>query len=73
MPLVVTNLSSMFALKQYFENRIKSLSAQKADGCNPYPHKFFVTMTIPEYIDKYGGLSNGEHQEDVIVSLAGII
>ncbi|KAF3453300.1 hypothetical protein FNV43_RR03740 [Rhamnella rubrinervis] len=58
---------------QYFENRIKYLSAQKADGCNPYPHKFFVSLTIPEYIEKYGGLSNGEHQEDVSVSLAGRI
>ncbi|KAJ6993878.1 hypothetical protein NC653_016872 [Populus alba x Populus x berolinensis] len=38
-----------------------------------YPHKFFVTLSIPEYIDKYGGLSNGEHLEDVSVSLAGRI
>lgn len=59
-------------LQQYFENRIKYLSAQKSDGRNPYPHKFFVSMTVPEYIEKYGGLSNGEHQEDVSVSLAGI-
>ena len=36
-----------------------------------YPHKLFVTLSIPEYIDKYGGLSNGEHLEDVSVSLSG--
>ena len=50
---------------------MKYLDAQKAEGNNMYPHKFFVTLTIPEYIDKYGGLSNGEHLEDVSVSLAG--
>ncbi|KAH7542422.1 hypothetical protein FEM48_Zijuj02G0071900 [Ziziphus jujuba var. spinosa] len=58
---------------QYLENRIKYLAAQKEEGRNPYPHKFFVSLTIPEYIEKYGGLSNGEHQEDVTVSLAGRI
>lgn len=50
---------------------MKYLAAQKAEGCNPYPHKFFVSLTIPEYIEKYRGLSNGEHQEDVTESLAG--
>lgn len=58
---------------QYFENRIKYLDAQKKEGRNPYPHKFFVTMSILEYVDKYGCLGNGDHQEDVSVSLAGRI
>ena len=60
-------------LQQYYENRLKYLDAQKVEGKNMYPHKFFVTLSIPEYIDKYGGLSNGEHLEDVSVSLAGNI
>ncbi|KAJ8445755.1 hypothetical protein Cgig2_026082 [Carnegiea gigantea] len=58
---------------QYFENRVKALAAQKAAGINPYPHKFFVSMQITEYIEKYGGLNNGDHLEDVQVSLAGRI
>ena len=58
-------------LQQYYENRLKYLDAQKGEGKNMYPHKFFVTLSIPEYIDKYGGLSNGEHLEDVSVSLSG--
>ncbi|KAJ6407075.1 hypothetical protein OIU84_010565 [Salix udensis] len=58
---------------QYYENRLKYLDAQKGEGKNMYPHKFFVTLSIPEYIDKYGGLSNGEHLEDVSVSLSGRI
>ncbi|CAO2838182.1 unnamed protein product [Amaranthus hypochondriacus] len=58
---------------QYFENRVKSLAAQKVAGINPYPHKFFVTLSITEYIEKYGVLNNGDHLEDVQVSLAGRI
>ncbi|MED6191532.1 hypothetical protein PIB30_117234 [Stylosanthes scabra] len=56
---------------QYFENRLKYLAGQKAEGINPYPHKFNVTMSISQYIDKYGSLEKGEHLEDVSVSLSG--
>ncbi|TKY54171.1 Lysine--tRNA ligase [Spatholobus suberectus] len=58
---------------QYIENRLKYLGVQKAEGKNPYPHKFFVTMSIDQYIKEYGGLSEGQHLEDVSVSLAGRI
>lgn len=61
-----------FFLQQYYENRLKYLAAQKATGGEPYPHKFPVSMSVVEYIDKYGGLNNGEHLEDVTVNLAGI-
>ncbi|QCE13428.1 lysyl-tRNA synthetase [Vigna unguiculata] len=56
---------------QYLENRLKYLAVQKAEGRNPYPHKFFVTMSLDEYIKEYGGLSEGQHLEDVSVSLSG--
>ncbi|KAH7841341.1 hypothetical protein Vadar_028603 [Vaccinium darrowii] len=58
---------------QYFENRVKALAALKGAGINPYPHKFHVSMSIPEYIKKYKALAMGEHLEDVEVSLAGRI
>ncbi|KAG5126318.1 hypothetical protein JHK82_027153 [Glycine max] len=58
---------------QYLENRLKYLAVQKAEGNNPYPHKFFVTMSLDQYIKEYGGLSNGQHLEDVSVSMAGRI
>ncbi|KAL3744030.1 hypothetical protein ACJRO7_013305 [Eucalyptus globulus] len=58
---------------QYFQNRLKYLEAQKTDGKNPYPHKFQALMSIPEYINQYGGLNNGGHLEDVSISLAGRI
>ncbi|KAJ7960325.1 Lysine--tRNA ligase [Quillaja saponaria] len=57
---------------QYYLNRLKYLEAEKKGG-NPYPHKFHVSMSIIEYIEKYGALGNGEHLEDVTVSLAGRI
>ncbi|KAL9237509.1 hypothetical protein vseg_012047 [Gypsophila vaccaria] len=58
---------------QFFENRLKSLAAQKEAGINPYPHKFFVTLSIPDYIEKYSGLDNGVHLEDEQVSIVGRI
>ncbi|CAK8531834.1 unnamed protein product [Lathyrus sativus] len=58
---------------QYLENRLKHLAAEKAEGRNPYPHKFAVTMSIDQYIKEYEGLSDGQHLEDVSVSLAGRI
>ncbi|KAI9123051.1 hypothetical protein K1719_005940 [Acacia pycnantha] len=58
---------------QYLENRLKYLAAEKAQGKNPYPHKFVVSVSISEHIDKYGRMDNGEHLEDISVSLAGRI
>ena len=71
--LYVCMIHQVFLLQQYFENRLKYLAAEKAKGENPYPHKFAVTMSIPEYIEKYGGLNNGDHVEDAQVSLAGML
>lgn len=58
---------------QFFENRLKALAAQKAEGKNPYPHKFFVSMSVVEFIETYGGVGSGVQLEDVSVSLAGRI
>jgi lysyl-tRNA synthetase class 2 len=55
----------------YYENRLKQIAAKKAKGINPYPHKFAVTTTLPEYIEKYSSLEAGARLDDVTVSLAG--
>lgn len=55
----------------YFENRVKVLDAKKAKGINPYPHKFNVTMSLPDYIAKYSSLEPGQRLDDVTVSVAG--
>ncbi|KAL6557112.1 hypothetical protein OROMI_017462 [Orobanche minor] len=54
---------------QYFENRLKYLSLIE----NAYPHKFNVTMSDQTYLETFKGLENGEHKEDITVSLAGRI
>ncbi|KAL4183892.1 hypothetical protein AMTRI_Chr11g157350 [Amborella trichopoda] len=58
---------------QYYENRLKGLADVKSHGHNPYPHKFHVSMSIAEFHEKYGSLSNGEHLENDEVSLGGRI
>jgi hypothetical protein len=55
----------------YFENRVKGLNAKKAKGQNPYPHKFNVTLTLPECVAKYANLEAGQRLDDVTVSVAG--
>lgn len=58
---------------QYLENRLKYLATEKEEGRNPYPHKFSATITIRQYIKEYEGLSDGQHRDDVSVSLTGKI
>ena len=36
----------------YHENRVKMVNSMKEAGGNPYPHKFPVTMTLPEFREK---------------------
>ena len=57
----------------YFENRSKYIMSMKASGGNPYPHKFPVTISIPEFRAKYEHLAEGAHETEVVVSLAGRI
>lgn len=38
--------------------------AQKQTGPNPYPHKFVVTSSLTDFIEKFNGLEPGEHAKD---------
>jgi lysyl-tRNA synthetase class 2 len=39
---------------QYFENRVKMINGFKETReIDPYPHKFQVTLSLPEFIAKY--------------------
>lgn len=58
-------------LQQYFANRLKYLASEKTNGENPYPHKFSVSISVSEFINKYKSLFNGDHVEDDLVSVAG--
>lgn len=57
---------------QYIENRKASVRALKDAGKNPYPHKFQVSMTVPEFVNKFAdSLEAGQQLDDTLVSLAG--
>jgi len=56
---------------KYFENRLSWIGETKAAGGNPYPHKFQVSMQLPQYIATYGGIPNGDVLAKESVSLAG--
>lgn len=59
---------------QYIANRKAAVRALKEAGENPYPHKFHVSMTIPEFIEKYAhAVEPGQQLEQPVVSLAGRI
>mmetsp|Transcript_15854 Transcript_15854/g.17898 ORF Transcript_15854/g.17898 Transcript_15854/m.17898 type:complete len:608 (+) Transcript_15854:160-1983(+) len=58
---------------KYFENRQKHVARLVSAGVNPYPHKFQVTVSIPDYIEKFSGMESGQHDEETSVSVAGRI
>ena len=66
---------------KYFENRSKMFAEMEQkfeDGgrqdelSNPYPHKFHVDMSIPNYRQKFDSIiKDGEHDATTSVSIAG--
>lgn len=59
---------------EYYEIRSKQINElRKTHSPNPYPHKFHVTVKVPEFVHKYAHLQRGEKIEDDKVSLAGRI
>eukprot|EP00741_Cyanophora_paradoxa_P010161 tig00020510_g9836.t1 len=56
---------------QYFENRVKALDTMRADGVNPFPHKFQISMLLPEFVEKYKDIESGTHLEKEVISLSG--
>eukprot|EP00922_Rhytidocystis_sp_ex-Travisia-forbesii_P049725 GHVS01073988.1.p1 GENE.GHVS01073988.1~~GHVS01073988.1.p1 ORF type:complete len:648 (-),score=66.41 GHVS01073988.1:446-2221(-) len=59
--------------QQYFMSRVSVLEEAERRGQNPYPHKFSVTMTTADFVNKYQHLGEGEHKEDEAVCVAGRI
>ncbi|BHF75212.1 Lysine--tRNA ligase [Sparganum proliferum] len=58
---------------QYYEMRKAAIQRMKTGDRKPYPHKFHVSMGLPEFIEKYSSLEAGQHLDDVEVSLSGRI
>lgn len=55
----------------YFANREKMLAELEAEGVNPYPHKFHVSTSLPEFQAAYSDVEAGSHKEDMLLSVAG--
>ncbi len=58
---------------QYFANRVTALDEFKRGGGVPYPHKFKVDLSVPEFVHAFSGLADGERNDSSIVSIAGRI
>lgn len=58
---------------KYFELRSKAINQLRESGENPYPHKFNVTISLTEFIEKYSSLKDEEILENVTVNVAGRI
>ena len=56
---------------KYFENRKTFLLKQIEAGENPFPHKFEVTISIPEFIKKYTNITKKGEFLDEVVQVAG--
>ncbi|XP_044735306.1 lysine--tRNA ligase isoform X1 [Chrysoperla carnea] len=58
---------------EFFRLRTLAVEQLKAAGGeeHPYPHKFHVSISLEEFIEKYSILNEGEILEDETVSVAG--
>ena len=56
---------------KYFENRKTFLLKEIESGKNPFPHKFEVTIGLPEFIQKYKDITKKGEFLDEVVQVAG--
>lgn len=55
---------------EYRKLRMEHVEQLKRKGESPYPHKFHVSISLSEFIEKYHDVGDGQHHPDV-VSVAG--
>jgi lysyl-tRNA synthetase, class II len=59
---------------EYFKIRSAAVEALKADpATHPYPHKFHVSTSLTDFIEKYNSLEAGTTLNDVETRVAGRI
>ena len=56
---------------KYFENRKTFLLKKMGEGENPFPHKFEVSISLPEFIKKYTNITKKGEFLPEIVQVAG--
>jgi lysyl-tRNA synthetase class 2 len=57
--------------REYYKLRVDMVNSLREKNIEPFPHKFHVSISIAEFVKKYGHLNNGEILEDVTESVAG--
>ncbi|XP_075365440.1 lysine--tRNA ligase-like isoform X1 [Mycteria americana] len=58
---------------QYYKIRSHAVQQLKGTSEDPYPHKFHVDLSLPDFIEKYSHLQPGDHLTDITVRVAGRI
>ncbi|CAO0795657.1 unnamed protein product [Mucor circinelloides] len=59
---------------QYFELRSKTINKLRENPSpEPYPHKFHVDMSLPDFIEKFSNLEADKRLDDQVISVAGRI
>lgn len=58
--------------KEYFNSRVKMIQDLRDKEINPFPHKYHVSISIPDYLKKYDHVEVGNVLEDVTESIAGL-
>eukprot|EP00761_Pharyngomonas_kirbyi_P012781 gb/GECH01012808.1/.p1 GENE.gb/GECH01012808.1/~~gb/GECH01012808.1/.p1 ORF type:complete len:648 (+),score=180.47 gb/GECH01012808.1/:1-1944(+) len=53
---------------RYFENRKAMIESA---GIDAYPHKFQTSKTIPQFVNEYSSLENGQRENSIEESLTG--
>ncbi|CAG2067068.1 unnamed protein product, partial [Timema podura] len=56
---------------EFFRLRTQAVSQLKETDQHPYPHKFHVSISLEEFIEKYSHLKDGEIFEATEESVAG--
>lgn len=58
---------------EYYKLRTAAVAALKngPKEDHPYPHKFNVTISLEDFIEKYNNLNSGDVLENITVSVAG--
>lgn len=58
---------------EYYKLRTAAVAALKEGSKedHPYPHKFNVTISLEEFIEKYNHVNSGEVLDNVTLSVAG--
>ncbi|XP_060522009.1 lysine--tRNA ligase [Cylas formicarius] len=69
----VINNEENISPNEYFKLRTTAIANLKSIGGEdaPYPHKFHVSISLTEFVQKYSSLNEGEVREDDKLSLAG--